>query len=60
MYNRNRYSRYGGNWYQSVFWLLIGILIGQFFRFNITLGDEQQSQTAPVQITQTLEETHNG
>ena len=53
MYGRNRYSRYGGNWYQSVFWLLVGILIGQFFRFNITLGDDQQSYIAPVQIAKT-------
>ena len=52
MYGRNRYSRYGGGWYQSVFWLSVGILIGQFFRFNITLGEEKQSRIAPVQIAQ--------
>ena len=58
MYGRSR-SRYGGNWYQSVFWLLIGILIGQFFRFDITLGDEQQSRITPAPIAQILKDTQN-
>ena len=44
MYGRNRYSRYRGNWYQSAFWLVVGILIGQFFRFNITFEDSERTQ----------------
>ena len=49
MYRRSSYSRYGGNWYQSVFWLLVGILIGQFFRFDIVLDSAQTpTQTQPT------------
>ena len=60
MYGRSRHSRYGGSWYQSIFWFALGILAGQILRFNITLGDDDyQSQTTPAQIVQTLEGTHN-
>ena len=48
MYSRN--SRYGGNWYQAAFWLIVGILIGQFIRFDIVL--QQRESTLPAQ-TQT-------
>ena len=48
MYRRSSYSRYGGNWYQSVFWLLVGILIGQFFRFDIVLDSAQMPTTQPT------------
>ena len=48
MYSRSRYGRYGGNWYQSVFWLLVGILIGQFFRFDITLDSAQSPTAQPI------------
>ena len=47
MYGRNRYSRYRGNWYQSAFWLVVGILVGQFFRFNITFEDSERTQIPP-------------
>ncbi len=47
MYNRNRY---GGNWYQAAFWLIIGLILGQFFRFNIVL---QEPESALPAISQT-------
>lgn len=47
MYGRSRYGHRGGNWYQSAFWLVVGILIGQFFRFNITFQDSEQTQLPP-------------
>ena len=52
MYNRNRYSRYGGNWYQSVFWLVIGILIGQFLRFDIRLQDSSAQVQSTIHTAQ--------
>ena len=54
MYGRNRYSRYGGNWYQAVFWFAIGLLVGQIFRFNITFQDSERTQLQP-----TLQATKN-
>lgn len=58
MYSRNRH---GGNWYQAAFWLIVGILIGQFLRFDINLAPRENSQLAPsqLQIAQTTPGTNN-
>ena len=53
MYSRNRYG--GGNWYQAAFWLIIGILIGQFIRFDVVLQPRSESSTAQT-TAQILEE----
>lgn len=50
MYNR---SRYGGNWYQAAFWLVVGVLIGQFLRFDIDLAPRESALPAQLQIAQT-------
>lgn len=44
MYSRNRYG--GGNWYQAAFWLIVGILIGQFIRFDVVLQPSSDAPTA--------------
>jgi len=56
MYNRNRY---GSNWYQAAFWLIVGILIGQVLRFDIDLAPRENS-AAQVQTAQTTEDKDNG
>lgn len=47
MYNRNRST---GNWYQAAFWLVIGVLIGQFLRFDINLKPRESALPAQAQI----------
>ncbi|MGB3300682.1 MAG: hypothetical protein WBA76_20655 [Phormidesmis sp.] len=54
MYNRNRY---GGNWYQAAFWLVIGILIGQFLRFDINLAPRDSALPAQIKTAQITENT---
>lgn len=44
MYSRNR-----GNWYQAAFWLIVGIFIGQFFRFNINFQPRESALPAQTQ-----------
>ena len=46
MYNR---SRHGSNWYMAAFWLTVGILIGQFLRFDIDLAPREGALPAQVQ-----------
>ncbi|PZO11254.1 MAG: hypothetical protein DCF25_19730 [Leptolyngbya foveolarum] len=57
MYNRNRY---GGNWYQAAFWLVIGIFIGQFLRFDINLAPRESVVPAQFQTAQTTEDKASG
>lgn len=51
MYNRNRY---GGNWYQAAFWLIVGICLGQFFRFDVDLQPRESALPVQFQIAQTI------
>lgn len=53
MYNRNRY---GSNWYQAAFWLVVGILIGQFLRFDIDLKPRESVVLAPIQTAKITED----
>jgi len=57
MYNRNRYG--SNNVYMAIFWLLVGILIGQVLRFDIDLAPRENS-AAQVQTAQTTEDKDNG
>ena len=50
MYSRN--SRNGGNWYQAAFWLVVGILIGQFLRFDIVLQPSDRTSHSQIQTSQ--------
>ena len=44
MYRHRTYGR--GSWYQAFFWVLVGILIGQFLDFDLSLQPRrEQSQT---------------
>lgn len=45
MYGRSRNS----NWYMAAFWLITGILIGQFLRFDIDLAPRDSA--LPAQTT---------
>jgi len=55
MYGRSRYSN-GNNWYQAAFWLVVGILIGQFLRFDINLAPRESTLPVQFQTAQTIEE----
>lgn len=50
MYSRN--SRYGGNWYQAAFWLVVGIVIGQFLRFDIVFQPSDRTSATQTQTSQ--------
>ena len=41
-----------GNWYQAAFWLIIGIFIGQFLRFDINLSPRDSALPSQVQTAQ--------
>ena len=56
MYRRNRY---GQNWYMAAFWLVIGILIGQFLRFDIDLAPRESSLPAQNKIAQIIKDKTN-
>lgn len=56
MYSRHRYR---GSWYQSVFWLVVGILIGQFFRFDITLDSDRSQLPVQTQTAHLIEDKAN-
>ena len=49
MYGR---SRYGNNWYMAAFWLVVGVLIGQFLRFDINLAPRESAAQEQTQYTQ--------
>ena len=48
MYGRNRNR---GNWYMAAFWLITGILIGQFLRFDINLAPRESALPPLSQFT---------